>query len=33
MDLTSIDGFSDAVETYLKTIFEEGVEAAVRSLN
>ncbi len=32
MDLTTIPGFKDAVEGYLKTILEEGVDAAIRSI-
>ena len=32
MDLTTIDGLKDAVEGYLKTIFDEGMEAAIKTL-
>ena len=32
MDLTTIPGLKDAVEGYLVKIFDEGMEAAIRSL-
>ena len=33
MDLTSVEGLKDAVENYLVTIFNDGMEAAIRSLD